>query len=200
MSAMDRKPDIVCISSIDWDFIWQGHQEIMSTLAAARAPRAVPREHRRPRAERARSAARAPARAQLVARHQGLPRGAAEPVRLLAAAAAVAVLRGSSRWINRRCCCARSGAGCAPPASTGRSSGRSCRRRSRSTCIAATRSAADGLLLHRRFRVELARREADRRERGAAVPRRRSRLRHLRAAPRSAPRASATACTCFRSA
>jgi uncharacterized SAM-binding protein YcdF (DUF218 family)/glycosyltransferase involved in cell wall biosynthesis len=26
--------DIVCISSIDWDFIWQGHQEIMSTFAA----------------------------------------------------------------------------------------------------------------------------------------------------------------------
>ena len=25
--------DIVCISSIDWDFIWQGHQEIMSTFA-----------------------------------------------------------------------------------------------------------------------------------------------------------------------
>jgi len=34
MSAMERKPDIVCISSIDWDFIWQGHQEIMSRLAA----------------------------------------------------------------------------------------------------------------------------------------------------------------------
>ena len=31
---MIRRPDIVCISSIDWDFIWQGHQEIMSTLAA----------------------------------------------------------------------------------------------------------------------------------------------------------------------
>ena len=29
-----RMPDVVCISSIDWDFIWQGHQEIMSTLAA----------------------------------------------------------------------------------------------------------------------------------------------------------------------
>ena len=28
-----RPRDIVCISSIDWDFIWQGHQEIMSTLA-----------------------------------------------------------------------------------------------------------------------------------------------------------------------
>lgn len=26
--------DIVCISSIDWDFIWQGHQEIMSRFAA----------------------------------------------------------------------------------------------------------------------------------------------------------------------
>lgn len=25
--------DIICISSIDWDFVWQGHQEIMSTLA-----------------------------------------------------------------------------------------------------------------------------------------------------------------------
>jgi len=25
--------NIVCISTIDWDFIWQGHQEIMSTLA-----------------------------------------------------------------------------------------------------------------------------------------------------------------------
>ncbi|MDP3716178.1 MAG: ElyC/SanA/YdcF family protein [Acidobacteriota bacterium] len=31
---MDRRPDILCISSIDWDFIWQGHQEIMSRLAA----------------------------------------------------------------------------------------------------------------------------------------------------------------------
>jgi uncharacterized SAM-binding protein YcdF (DUF218 family)/glycosyltransferase involved in cell wall biosynthesis len=31
---MIRGPDILCISSIDWDFIWQGHQEIMATLAA----------------------------------------------------------------------------------------------------------------------------------------------------------------------
>jgi uncharacterized SAM-binding protein YcdF (DUF218 family)/glycosyltransferase involved in cell wall biosynthesis len=31
---MTDRRDIVCISSIDWDFIWQGHQEIMSTLAA----------------------------------------------------------------------------------------------------------------------------------------------------------------------
>src|SRR5206468_6830450 len=26
--------DIICISTIDWDFIWQGHQEIMATLAS----------------------------------------------------------------------------------------------------------------------------------------------------------------------
>jgi uncharacterized SAM-binding protein YcdF (DUF218 family)/glycosyltransferase involved in cell wall biosynthesis len=31
---MTRRPDILCISTIDWDFIWQGHQEIMSRLAA----------------------------------------------------------------------------------------------------------------------------------------------------------------------
>jgi uncharacterized SAM-binding protein YcdF (DUF218 family)/glycosyltransferase involved in cell wall biosynthesis len=32
--AMMPPRDVLCISSIDWDFIWQGHQEIMSTLAA----------------------------------------------------------------------------------------------------------------------------------------------------------------------
>ncbi len=31
---MLRGADILCISSIDWDFIWQGHQEIMATLAS----------------------------------------------------------------------------------------------------------------------------------------------------------------------
>lgn len=30
---MLKNQDIICISSIDWDFIWQGHQEIMSRLA-----------------------------------------------------------------------------------------------------------------------------------------------------------------------
>jgi glycosyltransferase involved in cell wall biosynthesis len=29
-----RLPDVMCVSSIDWDFIWQGHQEIMSRMAA----------------------------------------------------------------------------------------------------------------------------------------------------------------------
>jgi uncharacterized SAM-binding protein YcdF (DUF218 family)/glycosyltransferase involved in cell wall biosynthesis len=32
--TIGTRRDVVCISSIDWDFIWQGHQEIMSTLAA----------------------------------------------------------------------------------------------------------------------------------------------------------------------
>lgn len=31
---MAIKEDILCLSSIDWDFIWQGHQEIMSRYAA----------------------------------------------------------------------------------------------------------------------------------------------------------------------
>ena len=30
---MLKGENIICISSIDWDFIWQGHQEIMSTFA-----------------------------------------------------------------------------------------------------------------------------------------------------------------------
>ena len=32
---MLRGQDILCVSSIDWEFNWQGHQEIMSTFAAA---------------------------------------------------------------------------------------------------------------------------------------------------------------------
>ena len=32
---MTREPrNIICISSIDWDFVWQGHQEIMARFAA----------------------------------------------------------------------------------------------------------------------------------------------------------------------
>ena len=30
---MLKNENIICISSIDWDFIWQGHQEIMSIFA-----------------------------------------------------------------------------------------------------------------------------------------------------------------------
>ncbi len=31
---MPSKEDIICFSSIDWGFIWQGHQQIMQTLAS----------------------------------------------------------------------------------------------------------------------------------------------------------------------
>ena len=30
---MLKNQNIICISSIDWDFVWQGHQEIMTTFA-----------------------------------------------------------------------------------------------------------------------------------------------------------------------
>ena len=33
LRAVPNPDPILCFSSIDWDFIWQGHQEIMSTLA-----------------------------------------------------------------------------------------------------------------------------------------------------------------------
>jgi uncharacterized SAM-binding protein YcdF (DUF218 family) len=33
-APMLRGHDVVCLSTIDWQFIWQGHQEIMSALAA----------------------------------------------------------------------------------------------------------------------------------------------------------------------
>ncbi|MAG69482.1 MAG: hypothetical protein CL471_04180, partial [Acidobacteria bacterium] len=33
-ASLLRGQHIVCFSSIDWEFIWQGQQEIMSTLAA----------------------------------------------------------------------------------------------------------------------------------------------------------------------
>ena len=36
MPSVIQDQGILCISSIDWDFIWQGHQQIMSTLAANR--------------------------------------------------------------------------------------------------------------------------------------------------------------------
>lgn len=33
VNQMLKNENIICISSIDWDFVWQGHQEIMSTFA-----------------------------------------------------------------------------------------------------------------------------------------------------------------------
>ena len=101
MSAMDRKPDIVCISSIDWDFIWQGHQEIMSTLAAAGASRAVPREHRRSRAA---ACATCRACASACATGGGAPRGSAKSGRTCSSTRRWCCrcrISRVARWINR---------------------------------------------------------------------------------------------------
>jgi len=35
MSPLIKNQNIICISSIDWDFIWQGHQEIMAAFAGS---------------------------------------------------------------------------------------------------------------------------------------------------------------------
>ena len=129
---------IICISSIDWDFIWQGHQEIMSTLAARGPSRAVRREHRRARA-RAAAICRA-LRQRMRNWWRGTKGFREERPNLFVYSPLVLPLPYSrlARWINRlllvralRALDARH------RASRGRSSGRSCRRRSRSTLIAA---------------------------------------------------------------
>ena len=119
-----------------------------------RAPRAVPREHRRARSS--------------CATCRGCASGFATGRRARAASARSGRTCSCSR---RSCCrcrtralragstgsfwCTRSVAGCARPASPGRSSGRSCRRRSR-TPHRPSRPGAHRLLLHRRLRLELA--------------------------------------------
>ena len=50
--------DILYISSIEWDFLWQAHQEIARRLAAAGNRRALHREHWSPNAGIARHEAR----------------------------------------------------------------------------------------------------------------------------------------------
>ena len=167
----------------------QGHRVLFLENTGVRAP------------QRPRSAARAPAHPQLVARHQGVPRRAAEPVRLLAAACCRCRIRALARWINRFLLL------------------RALRRWMRATgfyrpivwtflptplaldLIAALDPAADDLLLHRRFRVELAGRAADRRERSSSCSSEADLV--FVTSEKLRQRAAAVqqrACTCFRSA
>ena len=96
-----RAPDVVCISSIDWDFIWQGHQEIMSTLAAD-GHRVLFVENTGVRAPSVRDLPRVRQRIRnWWKRHQGLPRRAAEPVRLFAARRCRCRIRGWRGGSNR---------------------------------------------------------------------------------------------------
>ena len=185
---MTHRSDVLLgISSIDWDFIWQGHQEIMSTLAARRPSRAVPREHRRPRAE-GRAICRACASAS--ATGGAAPRGSARSGRTCSSTRRWCCrcrIRASRAGSTGGCCCARCAAGCAPPGSPAdrldvpadAAGARSDRR---------ARSAADDLLLHRRPRVELAGGAPHRRERATAVPRGRPRCSSPPRSCASAPR------------
>src|SRR5262249_27491492 len=127
------------------------------------ASRAVRREHGRAGAEGARPRARAAADSELVARHEGIPRRTAEPVRVFAARAAAAVLasgaiRQSADSLQR------------PAALAARDRVLPADRLDVPADAAGARShhrarpAPDDLLLHRRPRVELAGREAYRAE------------------------------------
>jgi hypothetical protein len=89
--------DIVCISSIDWDFIWQGHQEIMSTLAA-QGHRVLFVENTGVRAPRARDLPRLGQRIRNWWRGtKGFREERPGAVRLFAAAAAAAIFAHRSR-------------------------------------------------------------------------------------------------------
>ena len=157
MSAMERKPDIVCISSIDWDFIWQGHQEIMSRLAAD-GHRVLFIENTGVRAPNMRDLPRVRQRVRNWWRGtKGFRAGAAESVHLLAAAAAVALPAPLALDQPVRADAGDPAVDAMRPGSSSRSPGRFCRRRSRAICSAAIDPQPDDLLLHRRLRVELRR-------------------------------------------
>ena len=153
---MRRRFDIICISSIDWDFIWQGHQEIMSTLAA-QGHRVLFLENTGVRAPQVRDIPRVRQRVRNWWR--GTKGFREERPNLFVYSPIVLPLpysRPGPLGQPRRCCCDRSAAGCARSASTGRSSGPFSRRRSRSTSSALSIPQLADLLLHRRLCVELA--------------------------------------------
>ncbi len=134
LAAMAERRDILCISSIDWDFIWQGTRR-----SCRRSPREGHRvlflENTGVRAPRLRDLPRLRSAApQLVEGHRRLPRGAAEPLRALADRPAAAVL--ADRAVDQP-----AAAGALDPAVDARGrllaarrSGRSCRRRWRTGC------------------------------------------------------------------
>ena len=91
------------------------------------------------------------------ARHARVPRGAAEPVRLLAASCCRCRTRGSRAGSTGVCCARRSAAGCAPSSVQRPVVWTFLPTPLAHDLIDRPRSGADGLLLHRRLRLELAR-------------------------------------------
>ena len=85
--------DIICFSSIDWDFNWQGHQEIMSRLARA-GNRVLFVENTGVRTPRLGDYKRMVSRIRNWRRGiKGDPEGRAEPVHLQPSAPAVPLLQ-----------------------------------------------------------------------------------------------------------
>ena len=177
-SSLDRGHDVLCISSIDWDFIWQGHQEIMSTLAA-QGHRVLFLENTGVRSPKLRDLPRLRQRIRNWWRGtQGLPRRAAEPVRLFAAGAAAAVLADramdQSRADDSVAAALDARRRFQPPDGLDVPADAAGARVDRSS-----RPVADDLLLHRRPGVELAGGAQDHLERAGDVPPRRSRVRDV---------------------
>jgi hypothetical protein len=124
--------DIVCFSSIDWQFIWQGHQEIMSTLAA-NGNRVLFVENTGVRAPAMRDLPRVRQRLRNWWRGTKASGGRAttsSSIRRFCCRSHTRRLSGGSTAFSWR---ARFAVGCARSASAGRLSGRFCRHRSSAT-------------------------------------------------------------------
>ena len=196
---MAERRDILCISSIDWDFIWQGHQEIMSTLAAE-GHRVLFLENTGVRAPRLRDLPRLRQRVRNWSKGTGGFRE--ERPNLFVYSPIVLPLPYSriARWINRLLLVHSirrwmRAVGFSRPIGLDVSADAAGARAARSS-----RSGADDLLLHRRSGLELARGAPHRLQRRGDVPPRRSGLRHLREAACSGRRSSRQRCTFSRSA
>ena len=148
---------VVCISSIDWDFIWQGHQQIMSTLAA-HGNRVLFVENTGVRRPTLRDMPRLRQRLRNWWRGtKGFRQERDEPVRLLAARAAVPVFPGRPLDQPASCSCARirrwmDVTGVQRPLVVDVSADRAGARSDQGR-----RPRAGGVLLHRRLRRELVR-------------------------------------------
>ena len=194
-----RAPDVVCISSIDWDFIWQGHQEIMSTLAAegqrvlfventgVRAPsvRDLPRLRQRIRNWWKSTKGFREERPNLfVYSPLVLPLPYSRLARWVNR---VLMMRALRRWMRATGLYRPDRLDVSADAAGPRSHSR-------------PRPAADRLLLHRRSAASSPGGEAHRAKRAAVVPGRRSRVRDVGEAAAARGAASAGTCICFRSA
>ena len=162
--------------------------------------RAVRREHRRARARRRAISRACGSVSQLVAQHQGVPRGQSGPLRLFAAVRAVPVFVDRALVQPHGHVPRPEALDGAPPASARPVVWTFLPTPRRSDLIAAIDPAAVVYYCIDDFASTLAGRAARQPERAGAVPARRSRLRHLRAAAPEGRAGVARPCTRFRPA